>query len=52
MRRKLGMWSVQGVRWCEGGTVIGEVYMVVGSVQDVRWCEGGTVIGEVYSGCV
>ena len=22
----LGVGSVQGVRWCEGGTVIGEVY--------------------------
>ena len=27
----LGVGSVEGVKWCEGGTVIGEVY--IGCVQ-------------------
>ena len=45
------MGSVQGVRWCEEGTVIGEVNIGCGECAMIRWCEGGTVIGEVYIGC-
>ena len=35
MRCILGVGSVQVVRWCEGGTVIGEVYIGCGE------CTGG-----------
>ena len=38
VRCTLGVGSVQGVGWCEGGTVIGEVY--IGCVE----CVGGWVV--------
>ena len=42
MRFTLGLVSVEGVRWCEGGTVIGEVYNGCAGVQEL-----GVVKGEL-----
>ena len=51
----LGVVSVQGVWWCEGGNTrrgdLVRCILCVVSVEAVRWGEGETVIGEAYIGC-
>ena len=40
MRCTLSVVSVQGVRWCEGGTIIGEVYIEFGECPGLGGVKG------------